>query len=467
MRTPIFVLFLFSTFFLSAQQKVLELPIGWRGSGVELHTISDKAKQQSCTFIANGDSIRAFLLNNKMQLVQQFQVPRLYEVEHILGGFIKENKIYLFVENTRLDQLHNWVLDVASGTCIESKFPFDLKKEKIIDRISCGDHFLYFTINKETSEFIIYDFTSEKEFSITRHAFPEKIWTNISKPSLFRRSVDIQKIDQAGECNAQFAVCHNKLYVRNDTLLLVMNTYRGATQVYAFDLKNKNVTERVIAHPYADMNNPKAESSENSFLQGKNLYYIRATSDSLCIQILDFYSGKIVKTLAVEKEEPITFKNTPIIQEGSTMSSGSSSELRNTKQLLRKMLNGDVVIIATPNYYKQIELVAGSFTKVVALGPNNYEWVPAASSVSGKGYMPVGALGYSAWSKSARFKSVLNAETFEHVNGNAPNSINEQIRYHTAGIKSPLGAENLFMTNGRYYYVCYDQKARNLIVMKF
>ena len=80
---------------------------------------------------------------------------------------------------------------------------------------------------------------------------------------------------------------------------------------------------------------------------------------------------------------------------------------------------------------------------------------------------PTGGFYRNNWVKSARFKTLLNASTFEHIDGTPGNSINEKIEYYTGGIKIPPEAENLFMTNSRYYHAYYDKTLRKLVILKF
>ena len=62
MRVIISILLSFCTLQAVAQQKHFEQIIGWRGKAIQLHTISDKTKQQSCTFVVGNGSIRAIIL---------------------------------------------------------------------------------------------------------------------------------------------------------------------------------------------------------------------------------------------------------------------------------------------------------------------------------------------------------------------------------------------------------------------
>src|SRR5438105_917900 len=146
----LFICILFSSFMLQAvaQQKHYEFELGWKSNKLELHTISDKNKQQSCTFIVSPDSIRALVFNNQVQAVQQFGMKHIFE-QKLLGGFMRNAKVYLFTREGTKDELRNWVLDIATGTTKENVLPFDLKKEKPVDQISGGDRFLFITSNKK------------------------------------------------------------------------------------------------------------------------------------------------------------------------------------------------------------------------------------------------------------------------------------------------------------------------------
>jgi hypothetical protein len=442
----LFFCILFSALMLqaAAQQKHYELNLGWKSNKLELHSISDKNKQQSCTFIVS-DSIRALVFNNQVQLIRQFGMKHMYE-QQLLGGFISNAKVYLFTREGTKDELHNWVLDIATGTAKENILPFDLNKEKLVDRISGGDRFLYITSNKKTAELIVYNFTSETQFDTLRYP-------------LGVHKADFGTVDMEGVCPIDVAVEKNKLYLQGDTLQLVMNDQLNITQITSFDIPNKKISEHVIHHQ-------AHASADNSFLFENRLYYAGASADSLCIQIVDVNSGAVKKSFVALAEDTITFKNTPIMQEGGFYAYGGTREIGKTKQLLRKMDNGDPVIGATINANNQLELVVGSFMKMrMAMGTGGVAIRPTSSS--SLVMMPPGMFYSNYWDKSVRFKTLLDARSLEHIGGVPGNSINEKIDYYTGGRKIPPMGINLFKTNGHYYVAYYENDSRKLSILKF
>jgi hypothetical protein len=430
---------------IAAQQKHYELDLGWKSNKLELHTISDKNKQQSCTFIVSPDSIRALVFNNQVQAIQQFGIRHLYE-QQLLGGFIRNDKVYLFTQEGKKDELHNWVMDITTGTSRENILPFDLNKEKMVERISGGDRFLFITSNKKTAELIIYNFTSEAQFDTLHYQL------NAHKP-------DFGTVNMEGVCPIDIAAERNKLYLSGDRLLLVRNDQRDTTYITGFDIPNKKVSNWLIPHG-------AHASADNTFLLDNKLYYVGASADSLCIQIADVFSGVTKKSFVALAEDTINFRNTAIMQEGGFYAYGGTRELGKTKQLLRKMENGNPVIGATINSNNQLEIVVGSYKEMsIAMGTGGVAIRPTVSS--SLVMMPAGMFYSNWWIKSARFKMLLNANTLEHVSGVPGNSINEKIDYYTGGRKIPPLGINLFKANGRYYAAYYENDTRKLSILKF
>ena len=310
------VIFYFGT--LSAQEIIHEEQIGWRGSDISLSTIPDGNGNSRCLILVNDDSIRCFQLDQSEKIIGEFHLPRLNR-EKVLGGFIRDDKIYLFLDYRYPPSLHNYVLDRRTGSITQSLVSFELKKEKVVDRLNAGDHFLYFTINKKTSEFIIYDWHDQEEMDTIRYHFEdEEAWNDISVSTGFTRDINVAKVDEAGDCGEDIAGNPNKIYLHGDTLYLLMNKDRGITRVYSFNTHTKQVSSRDIIHNKIGENKiAQAGYVDNSFLYDDKLFFVSASSERLAVQVLDFNSGKILKKFITERDDSISYKNTPVIQEGS------------------------------------------------------------------------------------------------------------------------------------------------------
>jgi hypothetical protein len=262
-----------------------------------------------------------------------------------------------------------------------------------------------------------------------------------------------------------------------------MNNHIDSTRIISFDLKQQKVSSWVIDHNPGKPAPKNVSYSDNSFLFRNKLYYVRATNDSLLVQIADPYSGAINKSFSTASDQEIAWKNTPILEEGSTASQRGNNEEKNkqllrdrekTKQLLRKMIRDTAVIMAKAYGNDQIEVVVGSYAKksmiLHAPGYNNNGFTgrPASlgSSYIGPPSYTNGGFDRESWTRSTHFKMLLNTD-YSQMPGEPANSVYEKIERYTASLHIPSDLENIFVINELYYYAYYDKEERRLVVIKF
>jgi len=346
----------------------------------------------------------------------------------------------------------------------ENVIPFPLKKEKALDKISCGDHFLYFTVNKKSSDLIIYDFRDEVKYDTLRYHFEDDLWRKLTKGgSNFSREADVGTVDPQGKWSVESAQNANKIYYVHDSLFLVMNNERGFTGIIAFDMLHKQTRSWVVTqgngvmtddgrpHPYSD----------NSFLLDGRLYYVQATFDSLLVQVNDLYSGALIKKYTSKRDEEIDFKNTTIIQGGTALYAKGSKELDKTKQLLRKMVNGRAMIVARREGNDRVVLTIGSYTEAGGGGGGYF-----AGGGAGGAPVYMGGGGGPGWTVSARFKMLLDGNTFEHIGGDIGPGIYEKVDSYTSDKKVAENADVVFTLGSDYIYAYYDKTASMLRMVR-
>lgn len=437
-RLLIFLCFLSNA--LWARQNKFEIPVGWKGDQIRLHTMASKDHQFTCLFLANEDSIRTYLLNSNLELVRQFGMHRR-RYEEMLGSFIRDGNIYLFTERQFDEGLHSHTINITTGAVTEYTVPFDLKQERVITTFNAGDHFLYFTSNKKTPELIVHDFTSDRTYTSLRHKFTETDFLN--------RSIQAEKIEADAEPGLAAVKSANKLYLRHDTLYLIMNKTRSFTKLLCFYLSGQFVQERLIRH--SGYQPDDTDYASNSFLLNDALYFVQATADSLWLDIANLHTGATLAAFNAGSEDAINFRNTPVKQEGSDLMPGTERELK-TKQFLRKLLNSKAFIMAAPFNNNTVTLTVGTTDQVV---------------MNSRG--AAGMTFRETWSKSIGFKLLFNTESHAQVPGKPGNSVHERVDYfiNTKALKIPPAAGKIFMRNRKFYYGYYDKKERKLAIQEF
>lgn len=440
MRCLLLIVLCFLSNALLARQNKFEMPVGWKGDQIRLHTLAAKDHQFTCLFLANEDSIRTWLLNSDFQLVRQFAMHRR-RYEEMVGGFIRNGNIYLFTERQFDEGLHSHTINITTGAVTEYTVPFDLKQERVLATFNGGDHFLYFTVNKKTPELIVHDFTSERTFTSLRHPFTETEYLN--------RSIQAEKVEADAEPGVAAVKSLNKIYLRHDTLYLIMNKARSFTKLVCFYLSGQLVQERLIRHNgYQPDDNGY---TNNSFLLNDALYFMQATADSLWLDVANLHTGATLAAFNAGSEQEISFRNTPVKQEGSDLMPGTERELT-TKQFLRKLVNTKAFIMAAPYNNNTVTLTVGTTDQVVM----------NSSGAAGMTFR-------ETWSKSIGFKLLFNTESHVQSPGKPGNSIRERVDYfiHTKALKIPKGAGKIFMRHRKFYYAFYDKKDRKLAIQEF
>ena len=464
MKLPLLLLTLPLVMSLHAQEKFFEEPIGWRGKSIELHTISDRDKELNCLFLCNDDSIRVFLMDKKRSVIQHFYLNRLKD-EQFLGGFIKGGKVYAFLQNSAgISDLHVWMLDIAGGIGDDYTVPFAMRHERAVEQISAGDHFLFMTANKKASEFAIYDFGENKTCDTLHYQFDAGIWKALTTyDGGFGREMAVMKVDPDGKMNPDMVHVPNKLYWMRDTLFLLMNKYeKGVTAVFSFDMRGKKVGFRKITHNNAQSMDAEHAYVDNSMMLDGKLYFVSAEDNRLNVQIRDFNSGKLLHEYSAGRDDSITFKNTPIIQEGSFYHPGAR-ELGKTRQLLRKMVSGNAVLLATREDSGRVSLTIGAWQMMQRSGGFGAGPMMPGAPV----FMSPGVYFRSSNVRSSRFKMQLDSATLQYVPGDISADIGDRIEQYTDKISIPPQGENLFTNDGKYIYAFYNRDEHKIMLTSF
>src|SRR5262249_38705844 len=150
------------------------------------------------------------------------------------------------------------------------------------------------------------------------------------------------------------------------------------------------------------------------------------------------YSGKLLQEYKANRDEDITWKNTPIVQEGSYYHRGPR-ELAKTRQLIRKMVSGSAVLMATREDSGRGGVTVGAWEKMNSNGPG----VGVGSFVPGMGvFVSTGVFFRSETVRSSRFKMMVDSASLQFVPGEVTGDIGDRIERYTDGISIPPEGEN-------------------------
>ena len=479
MKFLLIILSLFSASLSFAQEpnKPFEKILGWKGK-VSVTSISDSVKNNTCVIAENDNHLAALLFDKEMRFVKDFAMQ--ITEEKIIGGFIGESKIQIYSNPGFNDLVHNITIDIQTGEVSDTTFSMELKGERFLGYLNAGNSFLYITASKKTPVFHVYKFKGNNLEKISfdlRNGnldknFPEgSLWAALSSASGLSRSADIAIVSPDNETDVVVASSHNKLYLQGNKLALVLDAASDNVLILDFDLTSKLAGARRIKRPFKKVELEEFNKPEfNSFLIENQLYSVQAASDSLNLVIQDFQSGKILNSFRTLEKDTIGFKNTPIIQDGgnSIYTANSERNLEKTKQLLRKMLNGEAVITGITNQKGQHEITVGAYKKITQSGGFAPGGMGMAGGAIGSGLTLTVTPGFgSSWTKVVRFKSLIDPSSSSHITGGMAESLSEQIERYTESMTISASASSILVHSNYYQFAYYDRDAKTLVVMKF
>ena len=462
------------------QQEVISFKINTKSprSSKTTYTMSNEAANQLAFFIEDRKDIHAHLFDNSFNEISKFtfETPKRRYSE-ILGYSVNNNVFHLLYANAGIKKFLLVSADFNSKQTTTSELDFRRNGELYIDSVLHNNN-LYVLTSDKTSIIIRKLEENATLKTIKVLDMNEGVDDNI----LYRSKADfwgfysfnlkesnITKIDHRVPTAIEQASASNKLYKYEDTLVLSLEDNENGTLVYSIDLNSFDIKQSVYDYPKGKIDDFKVY---NSFIYDGKIFQIASSRKEMnfCMKSLD--GGKMLKEVYLTKEDSITFKNGPIVQEGRTLLPFQNRrELEATSKYLRKISSGDIgiAVIKENNLY---EITLGGYKEVqsgsgFAVG---FGTQPGFNTSGGVVFTPVfnpTFYNYSTYTntKATYFDTVLT-ENFEHVKKDFELSLYQRIDDFMVNYKGVTG-EDVFFHNTIPYKAYYDQKAEEFIVVVF
>lgn len=251
-------------------------------------------------------------------------------------------------------------------------------------------------------------------------------------------------------CNQQFAF----------TQLAEIDTASGLAEVKKFNFEEK--------FSYKDIPDPPIS---NAFFRNGFLFTGAAYLKSLLINVIDPKTGNILKKYEAGKDDTISFKNTPIYQEGGSNALSATKKIELTpRQFIRKINESELFISVRDGEPEETELMIGSYKEITYSGsPGMFMPVgslPGAVASAVSFYVTFTPGFSSSWTKTTYMKSLLQKNNFEHISRPLAASIQEKREsYEKELSRDKISKE--FRTYEREYLFIYDNLTKKLSVIEF
>ncbi|WP_103866527.1 hypothetical protein [Aquimarina sp. I32.4] len=406
----------------------------------------------------------------------------------ILGYSVNNNTYAIFFANSRNTKfgIQTFNFDTKSSTNVF--LDFKIKGEKYVESVNYKNKIHLITISKNSSELNIYTFDNKyqpqkKVISLKQVEYqnPSDQYHTINAHYLLTSDSDgftisVEKIESRNPNVIETTSKLTKLYLLENQLIFSFDYDKKETKLCIIDLDTFLFTYKVFDKP---SKTEKGFTGSNSYIYDNKIFQIASSSQKMKFTISDIISNNIIKEYAIKKEDSITFKNSPIIQEGGTSFFSFSNndrirEMEKTAKYLRKISNSNLGI-STYKVNDQYNIILGG-TKEIYSGGGNF------APGFGSGFGAIGTVGnlnaisinfnptfygYNGYrSNKSTYINCLFDHDFEHLQGDIPKNIYDKVNEFEDTLKKP-SAINIFLHNYKIHYGFFDKTDKMYKLYRF
>lgn len=416
-------------------------------------------------FIVDAKNVYGYKLNSDFKVLDKMvseEKSRNYKT--IIGSSISESNSYrVFLTNQ--DKRKFSSINFSFEDKISSSNDFLLSsQENFIQTVDWNNQFYLITGSKLYNKLFIHTFDEKgnpkrNHIEISDLKFINKKGIDYNLLSiLIGRS--ITKIEENTPISIEIASEKVKMFSRENYITFTIDINDEFSQILQIDLK----TLKATSHKFKKTELGGNSSKTNSFLNGDILCNITVNKENLAVNFLNFTSGELLKTLTLNVNDSISFKNTPIIQEGGRFD--DYRELEKTQQFFRKIYNG-LIGVSFRNFYDKFHVVIGGY--VVQNSSGGMMMMPFGGiPMAGIGNVTVFfnptqlAFNSASNNKATRIECLFDKE-FNHVEGIiGKNAFDKMEDYN---IKNP--GETVFKYKNYFINVDYQIFSKEVIFRKF
>lgn len=249
-------------------------------------------------------------------------IPSAHKKDDILGVQLKGEICTVYLHNTNKMTVSEIILNRTNGENSTRPLAQMDYPDKFLTSVLQNQEFYVLTVPQGKNQI---DIWSSKD-----NVFERATYTIADMPDLYKRlssgnselneettsAVGIDKVYYDNENNVKSAQASKKLYTIGNSIFLTFDDPE-LTHLIEINLVTKTATYKQLQFTL-DKGNTSSKKQGNSFLYYNSLFRATMSMDQLNIAIVQLDSLKLLANYNAYPGVPMTFKNGPIIQEGST-----------------------------------------------------------------------------------------------------------------------------------------------------
>jgi hypothetical protein len=476
--TIIFVCFIQT---ISSQETIFEFENDLKTSSSDIKDVIPIVNEETgeiVFFIADAKNVYAYKLNKNFEVIDKLiSEKKERKFKQFVGHSISKNGDYnLYLQNKNSD-VSFLEVNFSFGTKHIKSKEFSLsyvKKsspffENYVKSISYKNKFYIISSLSDNKGFAIYTFNENNEFK--GNFIGEDLTEFLSKKNkessagklMHKFKNQITLIDKDIPNSIEMVAEPVKIYTEKNAFIFSFDNNPLYTQLLNVNLNDFSCSYTKFDKPMQKVKEKKKNT--NSFLFKDKIALLTSISAGLQLNILDKKQKTLLAEYKIYQTDSITFKNTPIIQEGGMYS--GYREMESSKKFLRKINSGKVGV----SFRKMVD---GNYHMI--LGGYKEQRAAPMPMMGGFGGIPIGGIGgltmainptmfaFNSYSnsKSTRIESLLD-KNLSHIKGEIKENAFDKMKE----IESSGKGSTVFKYNNFYIQTKYDVYTKKFSFRKF
>lgn len=472
MRIFLSTLAVFFSFNAVAQRTVFEEQLFLKPAYQEQREIFpaiDAIGEDMALFVLDKEYITTLLFDD-FKMMRSFVTPRPKSKFQKLLGYTKDGYTYhLFYANGKTNTVLVQSIDAYKQTVEEVEME-KLNKQRQIGAVS--QHGYFYLITQEgyfnsgwLNDLWVYKFKGSELIKSTKMQ-----WKSVS---------DLQIIDNKSVNPLDMAILPHKLFYSENYIYMTDDSQLGATKILKISFEDLANSTVAIKNDLGVCINPGQSPAikSNSFVRANMIFQLVVCKEGLALSVSDITSKQRLKHFQTRKDENLTFSNTPLFQEGGALVDDEGKTLP-VNRALRRIRSGSVGVSVYQQDYnlhvlmggiKEI-LVSGGVPMGAPMGGGSFATPYGTANFPGaETFNPVG-YGYGSYAntRSVYFKSLLNPESLEHLEGYPEDNVFDRIEiYKSRRDEDLMTAQTVFRRDKDHFFAYYDKKNKKMVIVRF
>ena len=443
----------------------------------DVFTIVNESDKKTTLFFIDKKSLKASQFDENLKLKDTLSITfSKKDVDDIIGYSRSENQYFIYWNGSNSNEIVAQCFDFQIKKATSLPTPFDIGKEKIIDKVTVNNVFYIITVLKDSSVLNFYSFIDGKQEKKVVDCSEMKFLSNSNKMVSFwelykEKSIlvyhdVIKNISDETPASLVLSTNKKKAYINGNKLRFTFDVNEKFTQMLTIDLSNFKASQKAYSKPIIKVGDYDYDIiGSNSFLVNNVLIQIKSSPKVLHLSVKDL-EGNEIKNISLTEGMPVDFKNSEIIQENGSIK--DSRILDKSNQLIRKTNNLNPSISGYYNdnkYHLVIGGVSNPQQNSVILGGiiGGFTGALIASAISSN--YSVDNLNSYSNKKVVYIYSTFDKD-FNHIEGDSQKSAFDKLRLFVEE-NTNFTNQTIFKFDSKLFFGGFDKNTKEYSFYKF